>query len=168
MSCKRPLSNFTNLNFRLVQKKFERKTQKNEWLSAQKLFENDPLTLNYGHPSSVNTLSTWRLLRPLMKLDASWALPVYPVLKAQSHERRCANILQKDRAPIIHSNFRVVKTKLSPKNHHVPRILLKSLKKGDSKLNESVKNFIRSLISFDKDDELGLKIGGQKFITKSN
>ena len=73
---------------------------------------------NPAEPSS--TLSTWRLIRPLMKLDASWALPVYPVLKAQSHERRCANILQKDRAPIKHSNFRVVKTKLSPKNHHVP------------------------------------------------
>ena len=49
-----------------------------------------------------------------------------------------------------------------------PRILLKSLKKGDIKLNESVKNFFRSLISFDKDDELGLKTGGQKFITKSD
>ena len=49
-----------------------------------------------------------------------------------------------------------------------PRILLISLKKADIKLNESVKNFIRSLISFDKDDELGLKIGGQKFITKSD
>ena len=30
-----------------------------------------------------------------MKLDARCALLVYPVLKAQSHEKRCENILQK-------------------------------------------------------------------------
>ena len=29
-----------------------------------------------------------------MKVDARWALPVYLVLKAQSHEK-CENILQK-------------------------------------------------------------------------
>ena len=30
-----------------------------------------------------------------MKLDARWALPVYPVLKTQSHEKKCENILEK-------------------------------------------------------------------------
>ena len=29
-----------------------------------------------------------------MEVDARWAVPVYPVLKAQSHEK-CENILQK-------------------------------------------------------------------------
>ena len=48
-----------------------------------------------------------------MKLDTRWALPIYLVLKAQSHENRCENILQKFkkyRAP-IQSNSWIVKNR---------------------------------------------------------
>ena len=120
---------------------------------------------NPAEPSS--TLSTWRLISPLMKLDASWALPVYPVLKAQS-QKVCKH-LTKRQSTNNKLQFSGCKKPSCPQKPTMsPRILLISLKKGDIKLNESVKNFIRSLISFDKDDELVLKIGGQKFNTKSD
>ena len=32
---------------------------------------------------------------PLIKLDARWALPVYPVLNDQSHWKMCEHILKK-------------------------------------------------------------------------
>ena len=32
--------------------------------------------------------------------NARWTLPVYPVLKAQGHEKRCENILQKQKKNI--------------------------------------------------------------------
>ena len=75
------------------------KKAKNGIILGSKTPKNDLLTLNNGLPSSFTTLSTWRTTKRgyglLMKLDARWALPVYPVLKAQSHEKRCENILQK-------------------------------------------------------------------------
>ena len=52
---------------------------------GSKPIKNDILTLNYGFPSSFTTLSTCRTAKcgqgPLMKLNAGWALPVYPVFK---------------------------------------------------------------------------------------
>ena len=63
------------------------KKAKNGIILASKTPKNDVLTLNYGLPSSFTTLSTWWTTKRgyglLMKLDARWALPVYPVLKAQ-------------------------------------------------------------------------------------
>ena len=56
-SCKRPLSTFTNINFRLVQQK-TRKKRRNCKTLGSKTSENDLLTLNYGLPSSFTTLST--------------------------------------------------------------------------------------------------------------
>ena len=35
-----------------------------------------------------------------MKLNARWALPVYPVWKDQSHSEMCEHILKKHCAPI--------------------------------------------------------------------
>ena len=34
-----------------------------------------------------------------MKLNARWALPVYPVLKDQSHWKMCEHILKKTQRP---------------------------------------------------------------------
>ena len=69
---------------------------KNFIILGSKTPKNDLLTLNYGLPSSFTTLSSWGTNKreSLMKLDARWALTVYPVLKAQSHKNRCENILQ--------------------------------------------------------------------------
>ena len=36
-----------------------------------------------------------------MELDARWALPVYPLLKAQSHWKMCEHILKKQRPNTI-------------------------------------------------------------------
>ena len=76
---------------------------KNCTILRPKTPRNDLLTLNWGHPSSCNTLSTWRTTNvnfgPLMKLNARWALPVYPVLKDQSHWKMCEHILKKHSAP---------------------------------------------------------------------
>ena len=74
-----------------------RNSAKNFIILGSKTPKNDLLTLNYGLPSSFNILSSWGTTKrgPLMKLEARWALPVYPVLKAQSHENRCENILKK-------------------------------------------------------------------------
>ena len=36
-----------------------------------------------------------------MKLNARWALPVYPVLKDQSHWKMCEHILKKQRPNTI-------------------------------------------------------------------
>ena len=113
MSCKRPWSTFTNLDFRLVQQKQSKNDKKREKLQH---FGIDLLTLNYGLPSSFTALSSWRTTKrgqgPLMKIDAPWVLPVYPVLKAQSHEKKVWKHLTKtkkiDRAP-IQSNSWIVK-----------------------------------------------------------
>ena len=90
---------FINFNKLQLQTKLQkrRKSAKNFILLVSKTPKNDLLTLIYGLPSSITTLSTWGTTKrgPLMKLYARWALPVYPVLKAQSHENRCENILQK-------------------------------------------------------------------------
>ena len=43
-----------------------------------------------------------------LDVDARRALPVHSVLKSQSHEKRCENILQ-DRAPIKSNSWIVVK-----------------------------------------------------------
>ena len=62
---------------------------KNWKISSPKTAENNLLTLNKGHPSSCTPLSTCRTTEahfaPLMKFNVRWALPVYPVLKDQSH-----------------------------------------------------------------------------------
>ena len=62
---------------------------KNCNILSPKTPKNDLLTFDYGHPSTCTTLSTRRTTEahfgPLMKLNARWALPVYPVLKDQSH-----------------------------------------------------------------------------------
>ena len=62
MSCKRPLSTLTSLNFRLVQKKIRKITKKHEKLQhfGLKTPKNELLTLNYGPPGSFITLSTLR------------------------------------------------------------------------------------------------------------
>ena len=39
-----------------------------------------------------------------MKLNARWDLPVYPVLKDQSHWKKCEHILKKNTAPQYNSN----------------------------------------------------------------
>ena len=104
-----------------------------------------------------------------MKLDASWALPVYPGFESSKSWKKVCKHLTKRQSTNNTLQFSGCKNQAVPKKPPMsPRILLKSLKKGDIKLNESVKNFIRSLISFDKDDESGLKTGGQKFIIKSD
>ena len=71
---------------------------KNCTILSRKTPINDLLTVNYGHPSSCTTIRTWRTTKahfgPLMKLNARWALPVYPVLKDQSHWKMCEHILK--------------------------------------------------------------------------
>ena len=93
----RTFINFNKPQFQIGLTKNDKKVIRNFIILGSKTPKNDILTLNYGLPSSFTTLSTWGNTKrmPLMKLDARWALPVYPVLKAQSHENRCENILQK-------------------------------------------------------------------------
>ena len=73
---------------------------KNCTILSPKTPKNDLLTFNWGHPSSCNTLSTWQTTNvhfgPPMKLNARWDLPVYPVLKDQSHWKMCEHILKKN------------------------------------------------------------------------
>ena len=38
-----------------------------------------------------------------MKINARWALPVYPILKYQSHWKMCEQILKKNTAPQYNS-----------------------------------------------------------------
>ena len=81
---------------------------KNCTILSPKTPQNDLLTFNWGHPSSCNTLSTWRTTNVhfghLLKLNARWALPVYPVLKDQSHWKMCEHIRKKNTAPQYNSN----------------------------------------------------------------
>ena len=44
-----------------------------------------------------------------MKLNARWALPVYPVLKDQSHWKMCEHILKKHSVPIQFKFFELEK-----------------------------------------------------------
>ena len=52
-----------------------------------------------------------------MKLDARSDLPVYPVLKAQSPEKRCENILQKQKTQHQNSPILGVQTRERLKNN---------------------------------------------------
>ena len=108
---KKPSATFKNFNLRLIKQKTQKKiikNMKNCTILSPKTPNNDLLTLNWGHPSSRNTLSTWRTTNvhfgPLMKLNARWALPVYPVLKDQSHWKICEHNLKKNTAPQYNSN----------------------------------------------------------------
>ena len=98
LSRKRPSSTFKSFNLRLITTK-NYKNMKNCTIFSPKSPKNDFLTLNWGHPSSCTTIVTWRTTKahigPLMKLNARWALPVYPVLKDQSHWKMCEHILKK-------------------------------------------------------------------------
>ena len=62
-----------------------KKIKKNCKILGSKTPKNEVLTLNYGLPSSFTTLNTLRTTKrgyvPLMKLNARWALPIYPVFK---------------------------------------------------------------------------------------
>ena len=92
--------------------KIDEKNAKNFNILGSKTPKNDLSTLKYGLPTSFTTLSSRKTTKsgegPLMRLDASRALHVYPVLNAQSHEKRFENILLKDRAR-IQSNSLIVK-----------------------------------------------------------
>ena len=83
-----------------VQEKSEKKWKKQRetiaTFSVLKTTKNGLLTLIYGLHSSFTTLSTWWTKQlPVMKFDALLVLPIYPALKAQSHEKSCENILKK-------------------------------------------------------------------------
>ena len=57
MLCKRALSTYRNLYFRLVQQKIRKMAKKTRTFWARKLL-NDLLILNYGLPSKFNILGT--------------------------------------------------------------------------------------------------------------